>query len=92
MEHYGTLRDGLRFTICDRVYKQKQSLLFHIGGKHGKINDILKQKGLAVLPCPVNATSYSAMQKKLIQKKKEKIETEIFPSSIDKDWLMVILM
>ena len=84
-EQYGNLRYGLRCTICDNSYKHKLNLLFHIGGKHGKINDILKQKGLAVLPCPVNATSYSAMQKKLIQKKKEKMETEFFPSSIDED-------
>ena len=73
-EQYGNLIDGLKCTICNNVFKQKHSLLLHIGCKHGKVNDILKQKGLAALPCPVNATSNSAMQKQLIQIKKEKME------------------
>ena len=45
---------GVLFVIS--VYKQKQSLLFHIGGKHGKINDILKQKGVgcSAVSCQCN--------------------------------------
>ena len=74
-EQYSNLIDGLKCTICNNVFKQKHSLLLHIGCKHGKVNDILKQKGWAALPCPVNATSNSAMQKQLIQIKKEKMET-----------------
>ena len=74
-EQYVALMDGLRCTLCNNVFKQKHSLLLHIGCKHGKVNDILKQKGFAALPCPVNATSNAAMQKQLIQIKKEKMET-----------------
>ena len=74
-EQYASLMDGLRCTLCNNVFKQKHSLLLHIGCKHGKVNDILKQKGFAALPCPVNATNNAAMQKQLIQIKKEKMET-----------------
>ena len=74
-EQYTTLMDGLRCTLCNNVFKQKHSLLLHIGCKHGKVNDILKQKGFAALPCPVNATNNAAMQKQLIQIKKEKMES-----------------
>jgi len=73
-EQYATLMDGLRCTLCNNVFKQKHSLLLHIGCKHGKVNDILKQKGFAALPCPVNATNNTAMQKQLIQIKKERME------------------
>jgi len=74
-EQYATLMDGLRCTLCNNVFKQKHSLLLHIGCKHGKVNDILKQKGFAALPCPVNATNNAAMQKQLIQIKKERMES-----------------
>jgi len=74
-EQYASLMDGLRCTLCNNVFKQKHSLLLHIGCKHGKVNDILKQKGFAALPCPVNATNNAAMQKQLIQIKKEKTES-----------------
>ena len=74
-EQYDTLMDGLKCTLCNNVFKQKHSLLLHIGCKHGKVNDILKQKGFAALPCPVNATNNAAMQKQLIQIKKERMET-----------------
>ena len=73
-EQYVSLMDGLRCTLCNNVFKQKHSLLLHIGCKHGKVNDILRQKGFAALPCPVNATNNAAMQKQLIQIKKEKME------------------
>ena len=68
--------DGLKCTICNNVFKQKHSLLLHIGCKHGKVNEVLKQKGFAALPCPVNATSSAAMQKQLIQIKKERMEVK----------------
>jgi len=74
-EQYDALMDGLKCTLCNNVFKQKHSLLLHIGCKHGKVNDILKQKGFAALPCPVNATNNAAMQKQLIQIKKERMET-----------------
>jgi len=73
-EQNTALMDGMRCTLCNNVFKQKHSLLLHIGCKHGKVNDILKQKGFAALPCPVNVTNNAAMQKQLIQIKKEKAE------------------
>ena len=75
-EQYASLMDGLKCTICNNVFKQKHSLLLHIGCKHGKVNEVLKQKGFAALPCPVNATSSAAMQKQLIQIKKERMEVK----------------
>ena len=48
----------------------------HIGCKHGKINDILRQKNLPVLPAPILNHSSTVMQKnlKLVEKavKKER--------------------
>jgi len=73
-EQNAALMDGMRCTLCNNVFKQKHSLLLHIGCKHGKVNDILKQKGFAALPCPVNVTNNAAMQKQLIQIKKEKAD------------------
>ena len=45
--------------------------------QHGKINEILKQKGFAVLPAPVLNTTNHAMQKQLIQIKKEKQDKDL---------------
>jgi hypothetical protein len=46
--------------------------VIHIGSKHGKVNEILRQKNLPVLPAPVVNTYTSAFQKKLVQLKEEK--------------------
>ena len=46
--------------------------MIHIGSKHGKINTILRQKNLPVLPAPVVNTYTAAAQKKLLQLKEEK--------------------
>ena len=46
---------------------EKHKILLHIGCKHGKINDILKKKGFAVLPAPVLSTTNHAMQKQLVK-------------------------
>ena len=79
-DQFGGLIDGMKCTICNSIFKQKGSLLLHIGCRHGKINDILKQKGFAALPCPVTTASGSTMQKQLIQIKKERIDSE--PSNV----------
>ena len=45
----------LQCELCgtgSRVFTQKRNLLHHLGLKHGKINDVIKQKGLAELPDP----------------------------------------
>jgi len=72
----GLMEDGLRCGLCSTVFKQRQSLLLHLGCKHGKVNDVLKQKGYAVLPAPILATTNYALQKQLLQIKKEKMDTE----------------
>ena len=45
----------LQCELCStgsKVFTQKRNLLHHLGCKHGKINDVIKQKGLAELPDP----------------------------------------
>ena len=74
-DQYSSLMDGLKCNICYNSFKQKHSLLLHIGCKHGKINDILRQKNYAALPCPVSNTTSAAMQKQLVQIKKERMES-----------------
>ena len=73
-ETYKDLQDDLKCTLCASVFKQKHSLVLHIGCKHGKINEILKSKNFPVLPAPVLNNPTSAMQKQLQKVKKEKIE------------------
>ena len=60
--------------VCDQVFKAKAPLLTHIGCKHGKVNDILREKGYNVLPCllATNGKSGEEMQANLVQIKKEK--------------------
>ena len=75
-EQFSALMEDLRCGLCNSVFKQKHKLLLHIGCKHGKINEILKQKGFSVLPAPVLSSSNHAMQKQLIQIKKERMDKE----------------
>ena len=45
----------LQCELCStgsKVFTQKRNLLQHLGCKHGKINDVLKQRGLEELPGP----------------------------------------
>ena len=73
-DQFSDLMDGLRCNLCNSEFKQKHSLLLHIGCKHGKVNNILKMKNFAPLPCPVFNATNSAMQKQLIQIKKESLD------------------
>ena len=64
--------------VCKSEFKREENLVMHIGTKHGKVNDILKSRGLAVLPCAVSnsiAPNYK-LQRNLIAIKKEKAQTE----------------
>ena len=79
-DQYSYLIDGLKCTICNTLFKQKRRLLLHIGGKHGKVSDILKQMGYAALPCPVLVKSNSTMQKQLVQIMKEEMKTDVCSS------------
>ena len=67
--------EGGKCKICGHVFKQQQSLLLHLGCKHGKINEVLTQKGYGALPCPVTATNSAAMQRQLIKIKQERVES-----------------
>merc|ERR1712059_152956 len=70
-----SLMEGGKCNVWGHVFKQQQSLLLHLGCKHGKINEVLKQKGYGALPCPVTATNSAAMQRQLIKIKQEKVES-----------------
>jgi hypothetical protein len=74
-DQYASLMDGGKCNICGNMFKQQHSLLMHIGCKHGKINEVLKQKGFAALPCPVINSTSAALQRQLMQIKKEKVDT-----------------
>ena len=45
------LMEGFKCKVCDQVFKSKAPLLAHIGCKHGKVNEILKENGYKELPC-----------------------------------------
>ena len=64
----------LKCTLCHSVFKQKHSLVLHLGCKHGKINEVLRQKNFLPLPAPVLNNPTNAMQKKLIEVKKERFD------------------
>jgi len=66
--------EGLQCKMCDQSFKGKAPLLNHIGCKHGKVNDILKEKGYSVLPCllATNGNSGAEMQANLVRIKKER--------------------
>ena len=42
--------EGFQCKLCDKTFKCKTPLIAHIGYKHGKLNDILREKGYSVLP------------------------------------------
>ena len=71
-DKFSNLMDDLKCCLCHSVFKQKHSLVMHIGCKHGKINEILKEKNLKVLPAPVLNNTSNVMQKQLILVKKER--------------------
>ena len=66
--------ESLQCKMCDQTFKGKAPLLNHIGCKHGKVNDILKEKGYSVLPCllATNGNSGAEMQANLVRIKKER--------------------
>ena len=75
-EQFSGIMENMKCGLCNSGFKQKHSLLLHIGCKHGKINDILKQKGYIVLPAPMvnNSNGAHQMQIRLLEIKKEKAE------------------
>jgi len=70
-DSYSDLMNDMKCTLCHNVFKHKHSLILHLGCKHGKINDILRQKNLKVLPAPILNNSSKVMQNKLKQVEKE---------------------
>ena len=66
-ESCNDLVNEMKCTLCYYEFKQKHNLLLHLGCKHSKINDIIREKNLKV----------TAMQKKLkLVEKKVKKERE----------------
>ena len=79
-EQFSGIMENMKCGLCSATFKQKHSLLLHIGCKHGKINDILRQKGYVVLPAPIvnsnNGSLQKQMQSRLIEIKKERLAEE----------------
>ena len=76
-EQFSDIMENMKCGLCNSVFKQRHSLLLHIGCKHGKINDILRQKGYVVLPAPIvnsnNGALQKQMQSRLLEIKKERL-------------------
>jgi len=68
--------DDLTCEKCGSNFKTTDAYYLHIACKHGKLDEILKEKGLAVLPCPVTSNNGQAMQKKLQAVKEERHKKE----------------
>ena len=75
-DKFAHLMDDLKCALCHSIFKQKHSLVMHIGCKHGKINEILKEKNFQVLPAPILSNPSSSMQKKLQMVKKERFDSD----------------
>jgi len=73
-EKHTDLMQGLKCLLCGFTFKSKYLLTNHIGCKHGKINDILVEKGYKVLPCPINGAKQDEIQRSMISIKKERLE------------------
>jgi len=68
--------DDLTCEKCGSNFKTTDAYYLHIACKHGKLDEILREKGLAVLPCPVTSNNGQAMQKKLQAVKEERHKKE----------------
>ena len=68
------LTDGQTCRLCREHFKSKHGLVYHIGNKHGRLNDILVEKGFKVLPCFVSYTP---------TKKADKIQKHLEKSIVD---------
>jgi hypothetical protein len=70
--------DGQKCKVCAQVFKAKPQLLLHIGTKHGKINNILKEMGYMELPCMVapNTAGSAEIQANLLSIKKEMFDLD----------------
>ena len=73
-EKHTDLMQGLKCILCGFTFKSKYLLTNHIGCKHGKINDILVERGFKVLPCPITGTKQDEIQRSMISIKKERLE------------------
>ena len=78
-ESCNDLVNEMKCMLCYNEFKQKHNLLLHLGCKHGKINDIIREKNLKVLPAPILNNPTTAMQKKLklVEKKVKKEREEV---------------
>lgn len=70
------LKDGSRCKVCGQNFARASALVNHLGMKHGKVNDVLKEKGYRVLPCLIatEGAKGAEVQANLMVIKKEKIE------------------
>jgi hypothetical protein len=83
MKRFAGLADGLNCRLCRTEFKSKNGLFSHIGCKHGRVNELLIEKGFRVLPCPLanNGKNSSEIQVKLQQIKEESVGNETLEDS-----------
>ena len=70
------LMEGTRCKVCSQGFARASALVNHLGIKHGKVNDVLREKGYRVLPCVIatEGTKAAEVQANLLAIKKEKME------------------
>jgi hypothetical protein len=83
-EKHQDIMDDLKCRLCGQVFKSRYTLTVHIGCKHGKVNNVLLEKGYKVLPCPVTGQNQAKMQQNLLSIKKEKLEAGSFEPEASK--------
>jgi len=87
-EKWSSLMEGMKCRLCGQLFKSRYTLTAHLGGKHGKINDILAERGYSVLPCPINGVNQEEMQKNLMSMKKERQAAEVEePATAGSSWM-----
>ena len=75
-KRFENLYNGQTCRLCRETFKSKQGLILHIGNRHGRLNDILIEKGFKVLPCTVNNSTPTKNANK-IQKQLEQIIVDV---------------
>ena len=68
---------SLKCGLCGHTFSKKYALAVHKGCKHGKVNDLLLERGCMELPCPTEGKRQEEIQRKLVLVKNESLVEEI---------------